>query len=78
MKSKLNKFTTKEIDAITLKASKRKEAPLIKSEQVNMRIDPVHLQKIKELVSRCEEKYTTFIMNLLIEDINRLWAIYKK
>ena len=78
MKSKLIKLTTKDIDAITLRASKRKDVPLIKSEQVNMRIDPVHLQRIKKLASRCGEKYTTFIMNLLVEDINRLWAIYKK
>jgi hypothetical protein len=77
-KSKLSKLTSKDIDAITLKASRRKDVPLIKSEQVNMRIDPVHLQRIKELASKCGEKYTTFIMNLIIDDINRLWAVYKK
>lgn len=78
MKSKLTKLTTKDIDAITLKASKRKDVPLIKSEQVNMRIDPIYLERAKELASRCGEKYTTFIMNLLVEDIDRLWAVYKR
>jgi len=77
-KSKLSSLTNKDIDAITLKASRRKDVPLVKSEQVNMRIDPVHLQRIKELASKCGEKYTTFIMNLIIDDINRLWAVYKK
>ncbi|MFH1222775.1 MAG: hypothetical protein V1647_00355 [Pseudomonadota bacterium] len=77
-KSKLSELTRKDIEAITLKASRKKGVPLVKSEQVNMRIDPVHLQRIKELASRCGEKYTTFILNLIVEDINRLWAVYKK
>jgi predicted DNA binding CopG/RHH family protein len=77
-KSKLSELTNKDIEAITLKAARRKDIPLVKSEQVNMRIDPVHLQRIKELASQCGEKYTTFILNLLVEDIDRLWAVYKK
>lgn len=77
-KSKLSKLTIKDIEAITLKASKRKDVPLIKTEQVNMRIDPIYLEKAKELAKQCGEKYTTYIQKLVIEDIDRLWAVYKK
>lgn len=77
-KNSLSKLTKKDIDAITLKASKKKNVPLIKIGQVNMRLDPIYVEKAKELASKCGEKYTTYIKNLVIEDIDRLWAVFKK
>jgi len=77
-KNKLSELSQKDIEEITLKASRRKNIPLIKSEQVNMRIDPLYLSRIKELAKQCGEKHTTFILNLIIEDIDRLWSVYKR
>jgi predicted DNA binding CopG/RHH family protein len=77
-KTKLENLTSDQIEAITKKAEKRKNVPLIKSKQINMRIDPVHLERIQIIAKQCGMKPTTFISRLLLEDINRLWEVYKK
>lgn len=43
-----------------------------------MRIDPIYLEKAKELAEKCGEKYISYIQKLVIEDIDRLWKVYKK
>ena len=77
-KVKLDYLTKEQIENITRTAEKRNNVPLVKSEQVNMRIDPVHLERLKVLAKKCGEKYTTLLTRLLIEDIDRIWSLSRK
>ena len=47
-KSVLEKLSSKEIEEITSTAKKKKNVPLIKSQQVNMRLDSDHLEKARQ------------------------------
>ena len=77
-KSILESLTTKEIDEITESAKKRKHVPLIKSQQVNMRLDSANLEKAQVLAKLQGIPYTTFLSQLLREDLERLWSVYNK
>jgi predicted DNA binding CopG/RHH family protein len=77
-KSKLESLTSEQIEEITNKTEIRKNIPLVKTNQVNMRIDNNLLSKIKRLAVSQGLPYTTFIAKLLKEDIERLWSVYKK
>ena len=75
--SKLGQLTAKQIEAITLAADKRNDVPLVKSKQVNMRLDSQHLEQSKLLAQAEGVGYTTFLTRLLREDIDRLWRVFK-
>lgn len=78
MSSKLEKLTTKDIEEITAKAEKQKDVPLIKSSQVNMRLDEDTIHRAKKLAESQGIPYTTFLTRLLKEDIERLWGVFGK
>ncbi len=77
-KSALEKLSFKEIEDITAAAEKKKDVPLIKSQQVNMRLDKDHLERAQTLAKLQGLPYTTFLTQLLYEDLDRLWSVYKK
>lgn len=78
-KSLLESIKSKEIEAITSAAEKKKNIPLIKSsQQVNMRLDGEHLEKAQVLAKLQGVPYTTFLTQLLREDLDRLWNVYTK
>lgn len=77
-RSKLEMITSDQIEEITEKAEKRTDVPRISSRQVNMRIDGETLGRAKRLAETQGIPYTTYLMRLLKEDIERLWEIYKK
>jgi len=77
-KIKLSNLTSDQIEAIAKQAEKRTNIPLVKSKQINMRIDPVHLERIQIIAKQCGEKPTALMTRLLFEDINRLWKVYKR
>ncbi len=77
-KSRLSSLSSDEVEAITKLADKKKNVPLIKSSQVNMRIDTDSLAKIKILAKNLGVPYTTFMAKLLLEDVERLWSVLKK
>lgn len=77
-KSVLEKLSSKEIEEITSTAEKKKNVPLIKSQQVNMRLDKDHLERAQTLAKLQGLPYTTFLTQLLYEDLDRLWNVYKK
>ena len=78
MKSKLETLTKDDIEVITQLADKKKNVRLIKSTQVNMRIDQASLSKIKILAKKIGVPYSSFMAKLLLEDIERLWSVLKK
>ena len=78
MKSKLEKLTAKEIDLITQKAGKKKIVPLLVSKPTQFSLDEELDSKIKVLsISQGVPAYK-FVLNLLREDVDRLWKVYKK
>jgi len=74
----LEKLSSKEIEEITSVAEKKKNVPLNKSQQVNMRLDSDHLERAQTLAKLQGLPYTTFLTQLLCEDLDRLWSVYKK
>jgi predicted DNA binding CopG/RHH family protein len=77
-KTKLESLTVNQIDKITASARKKKRVPLVASRQVNMRLDPSTLEKVKKLAEVQGIPYTTFLARLLKEDIERLWGVFDK
>jgi predicted DNA binding CopG/RHH family protein len=77
-KSVLENLSSKDIEEITSAAEKKKNIPLVKSQQVNMRMDSDHLERAQTLAKLQGLPYTTFLTQLLCEDLDRLWSVYKK
>lgn len=77
-KSKLETLSYEQIEAITHSAEKRRNVPLVKSQQVNARIDATYLEKIKVMARAQRLPYTTFITKLIREDVDRLWSVFHK
>ena len=77
-KTKLENLTSGQIENITAVAESKKNVPLIASQQVNMRLDPGTLEKVKKLAAAQNLPYTTFLARLLREDVERLWGVFKK
>lgn len=76
--SKLGQLTAKQIEEITRAADNRNDVPLVRSKQVNMRLDSRHLEQSKLLAEAEGVPYTSFLTRLLREDIDRLWRVFKK
>ena len=77
-KTKLESLSDRQIDEIIRHAEFRRDVPLIKSSQVNMRFNTEILAKAKKLAKAQGVPYTTFLARLLKEDIERLWGVFKK
>lgn len=77
-KNRLKDLTEKQIEQITLEAEKRTDVPLVKSQQINMRLKTDTLEKAKKLAAVQGIPYTTFLTRLIREDIARLWDVFKK
>ena len=71
----VNNLTKNDFEEIMEKASKKKKVPMIKSEQVNMRLTPDILKIAKELAKRSNKPMTTFLSELLVEDLKRIWKL---
>lgn len=71
----VNDLTKNDFEEIMDKASKKKKVPMIKSEQVNMRLTPDILKIAKELAKRSSKPMTTFLSELLVEDLKRIWKL---
>jgi hypothetical protein len=71
----VNSLTKSDFDEIMENSLKKKNVPVIKSEQVNMRLSPDILKIAKELAKRSKKPVTTFLSDLLIEDLKRIWNL---
>jgi aspartate carbamoyltransferase catalytic subunit len=71
----VNDLTKNDFEEIMEKASKKRKVPMIKSEQVNMRLTPDILKIAKELAKRSSKPMTTFLSELLVEDLKRIWKL---
>jgi predicted DNA binding CopG/RHH family protein len=77
-KSVLETLSAQDIEEITKKAARNKNVPLIKSSQINMRLDSEDLNRAQTLAKLQGLPYTTFLTQLIREDVGRLWNIYKR
>jgi predicted DNA binding CopG/RHH family protein len=76
-KISVNDLTDAQFEEIMNKASKKRDVPLLKTAQVNMRLSPDLLFIAKKLAKRAKKPVTTFLAELLGEDLNRLWKVVK-
>ncbi len=77
-KSILASLTNADVDVITKHAENRTDVPLVASKQVNMRLNPETMARARKLAAAQGKAVTTFLANLLHEDVERLWSVYKK
>lgn len=77
-KSILASLTNTDVDAIAKHAENRTDVPLVASKQVNMRLNPETMARARKLAAAQGKPVTTFLANLLNEDVERLWSVYKK
>jgi predicted DNA binding CopG/RHH family protein len=79
MKKKIsvNTISDKDFQEIMGGVIAKKNVPLIKSEQVNMRLSPSVILMAKKLALKAGKPLTTFLSQLLIEDLERLWKVAK-
>ncbi len=76
-KSSVNDLTDEQFNEIMAKVSRRKDIPLIKSEQVNMRLSPTVVNMARHLAKKAGRPLTTYLAELLSEDLERLWKVAK-
>lgn len=77
-KSQLERLTAEQIEAITARAERNPNVPKVTSQQVNMRLDGETLTRAKKLAVAQGVPYTSYLTQLLKEDIERLWKVFKK
>ncbi len=78
MKSKLEKLTPKEIEAITRKTRRKSNVPLVVSKPTQISLNEELNAKIEVLSTAQGVPAKKFVTALLKEDIDRLWKLYKK
>jgi predicted DNA binding CopG/RHH family protein len=76
-KSILEKLSPQEIESITKKIAKKKDIPLVKSKQINMRLSPDIMARAKKLALLEGRPVTSYLASLLKQDIERLWPTVK-
>ncbi len=73
----VNQLGKNGFEEIMSAVEKKKNGPLIKSEQINMRISPEVVKVAKELAKRAGKPTTTFLSDLIREDLLRIWKLIR-
>lgn len=73
----VNNLTDDQFNKIMDSVAKKKNVPLVKSEQVNMRLTKDMVFIAKKLAQRAKLPMTTFLTELLSEDLRRMWKVAK-
>ncbi len=76
-KISVTNLTDKQFEDIMEQVSKRTDVPLLKSEQVNMRLSPDIVYMARQLAKKAGRPVTSFLAELLTEDLRRLWKVAK-
>ena len=71
----VNDLTEEDFHEITKLAKRKKNAPLIKSQQIIMRLTEDLVKMAKVLAKRAGKPTTTFLSDLLREDLIRIWKL---
>ncbi len=78
MKSKLEKLTAGEIEAITRKTRRKNNIPLLVSKPAQIFLDEELNSKLEVLSNAQGVATNKFVATLLKEDVDRLWKLYRK
>jgi hypothetical protein len=78
MKSKLEKLTAGEIEAVTRKSMRKKKVPLVVSKPTQISLDKTISSKVEVLSAADGIPADKFVNRLLKEDINRLWKKFRR
>lgn len=73
----VNQLSNEDFKEIMTSVDKNKKVPVVKSEQINMRLSPDILNVAKELAKRAGKPTTTFLSDLLKEDLLRIWKLLR-
>ena len=73
----VNQISDSDFQEIMSAVDKKKKVPLVKSEQINMRLSPDVVKVAKELARRAGKPTTTFLSDLLREDLLRIWKLIR-
>jgi hypothetical protein len=73
----VNQLSKSDLDEIMLSVEKKKNIPLVKSEQINMKLSPEILNVAQKLAKRAGKPTTTFLSELLKEDLLRIWRLIR-
>ncbi len=68
-------MSTKDFNEIMSAVALKKNVPVVKSGQINMRLAPEIVGIAKELAKRAGKPTTTFLSDLLKEDLLRIWKL---
>lgn len=71
----VNQLSDDDFREIMSAVDKKKKLPVVKSEQINMRLSPDMVTVAKELARRAGKRTTTFLADLLKEDLLRIWKL---
>ena len=71
----VNQLSEEDFHEIMSSVHKKKKVPVVKSEQINMRLSPEVVKVAKELAKRAGKPTTTFLADLLREDLLRIWRL---
>ena len=73
----VNQLSNEDFTEIMSAVDKKKKNPVVKSEQINMRLSPDVVSVAKELSKRAGKPMTTFLSDLLKEDLVRIWKLIR-
>lgn len=73
----VNQLNKEDFKEIMSSVDKKKKIPVIKSEQINMRLSPDVIKVAKALAKRAGKPTTTFLSDLLKEDLMRIWRLLR-
>jgi hypothetical protein len=73
----VNELSEEDFKEIMSAVDRKKKVPLVKSEQINMRLAPDMVKVAKELAKRAGKPTTTFLSDLLKEDLLRIWRLIR-
>ena len=76
-KISVNNLSDDQFEKIMNNVAKKKNIPIIKSEQVNMRLTKDMVFIAQKLAQRAKLPMTTFLTELLSEDLRRMWKVAK-
>lgn len=74
-KLSVNQLATRDFEEIMVAAKRKTSVPLVKSEQINMRLSADLVKIAKELAKRAGKPTTTFLSDLLKVDLFRIWNL---
>lgn len=73
----VNQLSDEDFKEIMSSVDKKKKIRVVKSEQINMRLSPDVVKIAKELAKRAGMPTTTFLSDLLKEDLLRIWKLLR-